>query len=102
MNPEHSSSAATESHLYLLGRPPLRDYLSFMSSQPVDAAALDLRELTSKWRQANDLVQALEKSEPDIADDRPKAWSSATSWAASSTSATQSPTRTAGACCIGT
>jgi hypothetical protein len=63
-----SSGSATADHVFLAGRPPLPEFLGFISSQSVDHSQGDVRSLTDAWCRANDRVQSLEQSEHGIAD----------------------------------
>ena len=51
---------------WLLGQPPLRDYLDFVRDMAVDAP--DQRALCDEWRRANDYYHDLEVAEAGIAD----------------------------------
>jgi hypothetical protein len=58
-----------DQHVLLIGRPPLSEYLGFVTSQTREAEAPDYGSLAREWRLANDRVRDLEKLEPEIADD---------------------------------
>jgi len=57
-----------DDHIFLNGRPPLPEYLNFVTSLTVDGADADQAALAQAWRAANDHVKQLESSEPGIAD----------------------------------
>jgi len=61
----------TDDHVFLIGRPPLEEYLGFLTVQCVDGASADLRVLAEEWRSANDHVRELEATEAGWADDAP-------------------------------
>ncbi len=60
-----------DEHVFLVGRPPIGEYLGFVQSLAVNGHAADLGELTEEWRKANDHVRALETTEAGIADNPP-------------------------------
>ena len=60
-----------DEHVFLVGRPPIGEYLGFVQSVAVNGHAVDLGELTEEWRKANDHVRALETTEAGIADAPP-------------------------------
>jgi len=62
---------AGDEHVFLVGRPPIGEYLGFVQSLAVNGHAVDLCELTEEWRQANDHLRALETTEAGIADAPP-------------------------------
>ncbi len=57
-----------EENVFLVGRPPFEEYLSYMSTEPIGAETADLRQLANEWRTANDYIKALQKSEEKWAD----------------------------------
>lgn len=59
---------ATDQWVFLAGRPPLQEYLGFISAQARDEQALDKRQLIEAWGQANDRVAELEVAEAGAAD----------------------------------
>src|SRR5207302_9981112 len=66
-----SSSQMTPSvddHVFLLGRPPISEFLGFIRNMAVGGQNADQGLLTQEWRRANDHVVALEQSEAGIAD----------------------------------
>lgn len=66
-NPTVQSKLVDE-HVFLIGRPPLDQYLGFITVQTVDASTADLRSLTDEWRSANDHIHDLENQEAGLAD----------------------------------
>src|SRR5918999_5542773 len=56
-----------EEELWLLGQPPLKDYLDFVDDHVVDGAAADRPALAAQWRIANEYYQELERREAGIA-----------------------------------
>src|SRR5437867_5321324 len=56
-----------DDHVFLIGRPPLDEYLGFVTAQTADAEA-DLGILARDWRAANDHVRHLEQTEKGSAD----------------------------------
>jgi len=55
-------------YVFLLGRPPVAEFLHFIASMAVDGQNVDQGQLTQEWRQANDHVAELETSEAGISD----------------------------------
>jgi len=51
-----------------MGRPPLGEYLGFLTSQTVDGQTEDLNALAEEWRCANDHILWLEQQEAKFAD----------------------------------
>ncbi len=62
---------AADEHVFLAGRPPLGEYLGFLSSMTVEGQTADLRPLAEEWRKANDHILDLEKKEAGLADNPP-------------------------------
>ena len=58
-----------DDHVFLIGRPPIGEFLGFIRTMSVDGQNVDQGKLADEWRQANDHVNALEKAEAGIADD---------------------------------
>jgi hypothetical protein len=54
--------------VFLLGRPPLQEYLGFIAGQARDEHELDLGSLMEAWNGANERVRELELTEAGIAD----------------------------------
>lgn len=57
----------TDRHVYLIGRPPLGEFLGFVTE--AQGASADISQLGNEWRTANDRILELEQSETGIADD---------------------------------
>ncbi len=55
--------------VWLLGQPPLRDYLDFVERLVDGGASMDKRAVCDAWRAANDYYYDLETSEAGIADE---------------------------------
>lgn len=62
--------AMTNEQAYLIGRPPLGEYLGFMA-QTIGGQTLDQRKLADDWREANQRIQQLEATEAGWADAPP-------------------------------
>ncbi|HKR64412.1 MAG TPA: hypothetical protein VJZ00_11835 [Thermoanaerobaculia bacterium] len=60
-----------DQHLFLIGRPPVGDFLRYYRNLAVDAGARDEGQLMHEWRTANDRVRELETTEAGLADDPP-------------------------------
>ena len=58
---------SVDPHVFLSGRPPLGEFLGFVTST-VGGEALDIGALAESWRQANDHVESLRSTEPTYAD----------------------------------
>ena len=54
--------------VWLLGQPPLRDYLSYVRKTVLGGEALAREELVNEWRVANDRFYDLEENEAGFAD----------------------------------
>lgn len=59
---------STYEEIWLLGQPPLGDYLDFVRDTGVDGANADPAALADEWRVANDYYHELEEREAGIAD----------------------------------
>jgi len=57
-----------ESHIVLLGRPPLEEFFGFMKLKAARPENVNERRLAEEWRLANDHVVRLRAEEADIAD----------------------------------
>ena len=62
------AGGAIRPELWLLGQPPLRDYLDFVRDSVVGGDAMDQRALCDEWRVANDRYYDLERSEAGYVD----------------------------------
>jgi hypothetical protein len=64
---DQSPNAAGDDYVFLIGRPPITDYLGFVTGQAVNGHLVDVRALVDEWRTANDHVQRLQREEAGIA-----------------------------------
>jgi hypothetical protein len=64
-----STATAAEPHVFLIGRPPIQEYLAFVAEQTIEGKSAETRQLVDAWRTANDHVLELETSEAGIADE---------------------------------
>lgn len=56
------------SMVWLRGQPSLEDYLAFYRKKVIGGDKVDPRQLTARWREANDLYHQLEEEEAGIAE----------------------------------
>jgi len=68
MTVRNSHTPTADEHVFLIGRPPLGEYLGFLTVQAVDGQKADLRALADEWRSANDHIRELEEQEAGWAD----------------------------------
>ena len=61
-------ASSADPHVFLIGRPPVTEFLQFVQTQTVEGQTTAVRALADEWRAANDRIHALEKSEAGIAD----------------------------------
>src|SRR5258708_1549064 len=54
--------------VFLLGRPPMGEFLGFAEANSNDAQHLDFSKLAQEWRDANDHLKTIETSESGLAD----------------------------------
>jgi len=54
--------------VFLIGRPPLGEFLGFITAQTVDGEKADLGTLADEWRAANDHIREIEAKEAGWAD----------------------------------
>ncbi|MEP7227244.1 MAG: hypothetical protein ABI785_07780 [Gemmatimonadales bacterium] len=57
----------TDNHVFLLGRPPLAEFLGFITTQMVGGNEADVGSLAAEWRAANEHIEELKMSEPGAA-----------------------------------
>lgn len=57
-----------DEHVFLTGRPPLGEYLGFLSNMAVNGDAADVGALSEEWRDANDHIRELERQEAGLGD----------------------------------
>lgn len=58
--PTHISA---DEHVFLIGRPPLGEYMGFLKTQTVEGQTTDDAALAEQWRAANGRIQQLEMTE---------------------------------------
>jgi hypothetical protein len=69
MAADHTSKAEQVcEEMWMLGQPPLQDYLDFVRHKVINGAMLSPKKLVDEWRIANDYYYDLEESEAGIAD----------------------------------
>lgn len=66
-----TQSGPADDHVFLIGRPPLSEFISFIRTMAVDGQTADFGQLAREWRKANDHVKTLEASEIGLVDGRP-------------------------------
>ena len=66
--PAESSHEILDDYVYLIGRPTLRAFLSFVRNRSADGRRADLGALTDEWRAAASHLLKIEKSEAGCAD----------------------------------
>jgi hypothetical protein len=73
VDPAPAPSSPGEDYLYLIVGATLREYLNFMTAEPVGAETADRSALATGWRAAHDRLAKLRRAEEDWADDvRPR------------------------------
>jgi hypothetical protein len=58
----------TTEWVFLAGRPPMAEYLGFMSTQMLEGGTAGQQQLADEWRAANDRVKDLTETEAGLAD----------------------------------
>lgn len=66
--PDSPSPATADPHVFLIGRPPIGELLTFIRSVVVDGQSADQGALVAEWRAAHDHVRSLERDEAGCAD----------------------------------
>jgi hypothetical protein len=66
--PVETNHEVVDDYIYLIGRPTLRQFLSFVKNRSLNGRRADTGALTDAWRAAAAHIGKLEKSEPDCAD----------------------------------
>ncbi len=66
---EPAASPAADEHLYLIGRPTLKQFIRYVRGHAVNPPGEG--DLTDEWQAANRVVSTLEKDEPGLADAPP-------------------------------
>lgn len=69
MNSQASAAPVVDQHVFLVGRPPISEFLLYYRNLAVGAGPRDEEALLEEWRRANDRVRELESSEAGLADD---------------------------------
>src|SRR2546426_8807080 len=64
-----ADEALVDHLVYLIGRPPLKDFTWFVTEHGVDGRLADPGVLSEEWRAANRYVRELQKQEKGVADD---------------------------------
>ncbi len=59
--PGETDRRSVDEYVYLLGRPPLKQFLDFVEEQVVDGRSLDRRALIEEWTSANNVIRLLEE-----------------------------------------
>jgi hypothetical protein len=59
---------AADEHVFLVGRPPIQEYLGYVESRTVEGQTMDRAALMKLWRNANDHIGDLETAEAGVAD----------------------------------
>jgi hypothetical protein len=65
---QFAQQQATDDQVFLIGRPPLTEFLAFVIGNTVDGNVADRGALAQAWRAANDHVKTLELGEVGLAD----------------------------------
>jgi hypothetical protein len=63
-----SPTATADQHVFLIGRPPIGELLTFIRSVVVDGQSADQGAIVAEWRVAHDHVRVLERDEAGCAD----------------------------------
>jgi hypothetical protein len=63
----NTSQSTNERHVFLIGRPPIEEYLGYLIEQ-INSRQVSQKTLIDEWRSANDHVLELEKTEAGWAD----------------------------------
>ncbi|MHB8522068.1 MAG: hypothetical protein ACYDH9_15085 [Limisphaerales bacterium] len=66
--PMQTNHQLVDDHVYLIGRPSLRQFLDYVVDLAVDGGEVDSRALNREWRAAAELIRRLEKEEAGWAD----------------------------------
>lgn len=68
MKANSNNQQLVDEHVFLVGRPPLGEFIGFVSSLALEEQAADQRALADEWRKANDQIMRLENQEAGWAD----------------------------------
>ncbi len=66
-----ATGASTDDVVFLIGRPPIAEYIGFVANQALNGDQADQKALAAQWRTANDHVKGLETAESGISDGVP-------------------------------
>lgn len=66
------ATTPTDDHVFLVGRPPISEFLAFIRTMGLDGQNADQRALIEEWRVANDQLRLVEQTEAGIADNLPQ------------------------------
>lgn len=66
-----SAGPSAEEHVFLIPRPSLKDYVSYMTTEPLDAARADRKQLADEWRAAAAHFHRLQETEAGWVHDPP-------------------------------
>jgi len=66
--PDETDQLLVDEYVYLVGRPPLKQFLDFVADQVVDGRSLDRRALVEEWTSAHNYLRLLEENEAGWAD----------------------------------
>lgn len=61
----------TDDYVFLVGRPPISEYISFVQTMAVDGHSIEQGTLAQHWRQASVRVAEIEATEAGAANDPP-------------------------------
>lgn len=70
MNAPHPP-IATDDYIFLVGRPPISEYISFVRTMAINGHSIDQGTLAQHWRQASIRVAEIEANEAGAANDPP-------------------------------
>ncbi|SRR6266581_2264615 len=68
MDHPQAQQGKVDEHVFLIGRPPLGEFLAFITTQAVGGNAISQGMLAAEWRKANDHLRKLEIDEAGWAD----------------------------------
>lgn len=71
MSIQGAAEPVVDQHVFLLGRPPIGEFLAYYRHLAVEVRPRDEGRLMDEWRTANDRVRELETTEAGLADDPP-------------------------------
>lgn len=65
----NSTEKSNDNLVYLIGRPPIQEFLGYVKIKTIGGQSTDLGALASEWRTANNRIHELESIESGIAND---------------------------------